>query len=128
MSTTTTDLQLLRDLPKLRLHVVDCPPLPEFSGSAPSATAVDCNSDAVRPEGRREDEEECRTPTSEENRIPALLSCPPAPKKPRLALSCKRKLSELDFFEIVNRAEVEEFFSATPVEPKRRRLPERIVA
>ncbi|CAN1238687.1 hypothetical protein LINGRAPRIM_LOCUS2164 [Linum grandiflorum] len=42
-----------------------------------------------------------------------MLKCPPAPRKPkaRPATSCKRKLmSELDFFEVVNREEVESFF------------------
>nr|XP_010918593.1 cyclin-dependent protein kinase inhibitor SMR1 [Elaeis guineensis] len=42
---------------------------------------------------------ECRTPTSEESRIPPVpSSCPPAPKKPRQVLLCKRRLSELELF------------------------------
>ncbi|MBA0619560.1 hypothetical protein Godav_028715 [Gossypium davidsonii] len=32
-------------------------------------------------DGSLSDPEICRTPTSEEHRIPELLSCPPAPKK-----------------------------------------------
>ncbi|KAL7200024.1 hypothetical protein ACSBR2_022184 [Camellia fascicularis] len=28
-------------------------------------------------------DDECRTPTSPEYKIPAMLNCPPAPKKPR---------------------------------------------
>ncbi|KAH7669541.1 hypothetical protein IHE45_11G084900 [Dioscorea alata] len=44
-----------------------------------------------------------RTPQSKENKIPEVgLSCPPpAPKKPRpVAVLCKRKLSELEFFKV----------------------------
>ncbi|KAL3520797.1 hypothetical protein ACH5RR_018946 [Cinchona calisaya] len=58
-----------------------------------------------------EEEEGCRTPKFAENMIPKILSCPPAPKKPRrvASSSCKRKLSE--FFEsVVGREEVESFF------------------
>ncbi|XP_008803458.2 cyclin-dependent protein kinase inhibitor SMR1-like [Phoenix dactylifera] len=43
--------------------------------------------------------DECRTPTSEESKIPPVpSSCPPAPKKPRQVLLCKRRLSELELF------------------------------
>ncbi|KAJ4837385.1 hypothetical protein Tsubulata_029282 [Turnera subulata] len=66
----------------------------------------------------------CRTPTSEEHKIPAILSCPPAPRKPRRGVSCKRKLSEFDFFEIVKREEVDRFFqSAFETTAKRRCRP-----
>ncbi|KAG1362613.1 cyclin-dependent protein kinase inhibitor SMR1 [Cocos nucifera] len=42
---------------------------------------------------------ECRTPTSEESRLPTVpSSCPPAPKKPRKVLLCKRRLPELELF------------------------------
>ncbi|XP_030550470.2 cyclin-dependent protein kinase inhibitor SMR3-like [Rhodamnia argentea] len=69
----------------------------------------------ARPSGNGEDGsggEFCRTPTSEKHRIPAALRCPPAPKKPRFSrsTSCRRKLSELDFFDVVNRREVDTFF------------------
>ncbi|KAJ6900740.1 cyclin-dependent protein kinase inhibitor SMR1-like [Populus alba x Populus x berolinensis] len=54
---------------------------------------------------------ECCTPTSAQHKIPALLTCPPAPKKPpRSPDSCKRKLSNLHFFEVMNREEVDLFF------------------
>ncbi|XP_010032122.2 cyclin-dependent protein kinase inhibitor SMR3 [Eucalyptus grandis] len=57
------------------------------------------------------DDESCRTPRSEKHRIPAVLCCPPAPKKPRFShSSCKRKLSELDFFDVVNHRKVDAFF------------------
>ncbi|GLT93275.1 hypothetical protein SLE2022_110760 [Rubroshorea leprosula] len=56
------------------------------------------------------DEEKCRTPTSAEHKIPPVLCCPPAPQKPRRRVSCKRKLSELELFEIVNRDEMDAYF------------------
>ncbi|XP_004509660.1 cyclin-dependent protein kinase inhibitor SMR6-like [Cicer arietinum] len=32
--------------------------------------------------------EECCTPTSEESKIPTLLTCPPAPRKQKASLKC----------------------------------------
>ncbi|RVW97743.1 cyclin-dependent protein kinase inhibitor SMR1 [Vitis riparia] len=55
----------------------------------------------------------CRTPTSAEHKIPVILTCPPAPRKPRRVVRCKRRIREFDFFEIVNRDEVEEFFRSS---------------
>ena len=37
------------------------------------------------------EEEECQTPKSEENKIPSVLCCPPAPCKPKW-IPVKRKL------------------------------------
>ncbi|GMI92230.1 hypothetical protein HRI_002892300 [Hibiscus trionum] len=55
--------------------------------------------------------EECRTPTSSDQKIPSIQSCPPTPKKKVLAkFVLKRKLSELHFFETTRREEVESFF------------------
>ncbi|KAI5344350.1 PREDICTED: cyclin-dependent kinase inhibitor [Prunus dulcis] len=47
----------------------------------------------------------CRTPTSKEHKIPTVVTCPPAPRKParRAASSCKRKLQ---FFETANQDEI----------------------
>ncbi|OWM79499.1 hypothetical protein CDL15_Pgr022911 [Punica granatum] len=61
------------------------------------------NSDAVHPEVHHENEDECRTPMSKENRIPVVLTCPPAPKRSRdLTLAWKRKLLEQEVLEILN--------------------------
>ncbi|CAI9296182.1 unnamed protein product [Lactuca saligna] len=59
--------------------------------------------------------EECVTPTSPEHRIPEILSCPPAPKKQRhgASPSCKRRLTEFQFFEVVARDEIDSFFKAS---------------
>lgn len=57
------------------------------------------------------DQEECKTPTSSDHKIPRIRSCPPTPrKKERKLLLQKRKFSEMEFFEASNRDEVESFF------------------
>lgn len=80
----------------------------------------------IIPESSYHDDEgeegDCRTPTSEENKIPPLQSCPAAPKKPRAVISLrKRKLcpdsdsesqSQLQFFEHAGRDEVDSFLKS----------------
>ncbi|KAL1542349.1 cyclin-dependent protein kinase inhibitor SMR2 [Salvia divinorum] len=55
---------------------------------------------------------ECWTPKSAEHKIPAAISCPPAPRKPRRGslLACKRRLYELDFYEAVAEEKIDAFF------------------
>ncbi|OVA19473.1 hypothetical protein BVC80_9057g50 [Macleaya cordata] len=56
-----------------------------------------------------EDDECCRTPKSKENKIPVMVSCPPAPRKKRPpVVSCKRKLSDdqLQLFEFISHEQV----------------------
>ncbi|CAL0332316.1 unnamed protein product [Lupinus luteus] len=54
--------------------------------------------------------EECKTPTRSSNQIPAILTCPPAPrKKKRPNLSA---YDEFSFFEDNNAEEVEVFFQS----------------
>ncbi|KAE8656754.1 hypothetical protein F3Y22_tig00116997pilonHSYRG00282 [Hibiscus syriacus] len=56
-------------------------------------------------------EEECKTPTSSDQKIASIQSCPPTPKKKvRAKFGLKRKLSELHFFETTRREELESFF------------------
>ncbi|KAK4375933.1 hypothetical protein RND71_006610 [Anisodus tanguticus] len=57
-------------------------------------------------------EELCRTPTCRKNKIPIVGSFPPpAPKKPREVLLCKRKFPRFDeFFESSGNEELEKFF------------------
>ncbi|XP_038884240.1 cyclin-dependent protein kinase inhibitor SMR1-like [Benincasa hispida] len=98
------DLEFPKNLPKIRLPLqVRSPPKPSLSDNIPSS-ASDRDSDL--------DRRSCRTPTSAEHKIPKILSCPGAPKKPkRPPVPCKRKLTmELKFFEIVNQEEVDNFF------------------
>ncbi|XWS75243.1 hypothetical protein CRYUN_Cryun01aG0068800 [Craigia yunnanensis] len=99
----STDLELFQDLAKINL--------PKLKIQSSNESGI-----VIQEENKNQDSSsssECLTPTSEENKIPAVLSCPPAPRKPRKrAVSSKRKLSELQFFEIVNREEVDAFFKA----------------
>ncbi|XP_047323625.1 cyclin-dependent protein kinase inhibitor SMR3-like [Impatiens glandulifera] len=91
----STELQL--QLPQIRI-----PPIRSIDHT------ITFNDDKIKSEN---EENECRTPTSPANRIPAIFVCPPAPKKKRPAISCKRKLSELDFFGFVPaREEIDCFF------------------
>ncbi|KAL4334930.1 hypothetical protein GQ457_07G035380 [Hibiscus cannabinus] len=61
--------------------------------------------------GEAVEEEECKTPTSSDHKIPSIRSCPPTPKKKaRAKFVLKRKPSELHFFETTRREEVESFF------------------
>ncbi|XP_022139169.1 cyclin-dependent protein kinase inhibitor SMR1-like [Momordica charantia] len=55
----------------------------------------------------------CRTPTSVENKIPALLQCPPAPRKRKRPPTCRRRLMELEFVEIVSREEIEPYLASS---------------
>ncbi|KAG6760656.1 hypothetical protein POTOM_033831 [Populus tomentosa] len=58
-----------------------------------------------------DDQEECKTPTSGDHKIPAVQSCPPTPRKKMQVFEQKRKLPE--FFETTNNDEVESFFRSS---------------
>ncbi|KAG6765154.1 hypothetical protein POTOM_029172 [Populus tomentosa] len=108
----STDLESRRDLPRIQVRAVKTETLQ-------SCSATDDKETIIQQENSETDD--CQTPKSEEHKIPAVLSCPPAPRKPRRSFSCKRKLTELEFFEIVNREEVDSFFqSSFELLPKRR--------
>ncbi|KAF5744794.1 hypothetical protein HS088_TW07G00374 [Tripterygium wilfordii] len=74
-------------------------------------------------------EEECKTPTSSDHKIPTSQSCPPTPRKKPHVFLHKRKISELSFFEATRRDQIEVFFrspscdevSSTSVKKKRSR-------
>ncbi|GMN59823.1 hypothetical protein TIFTF001_028904 [Ficus carica] len=57
----------------------------------------------------------CKTPTSEDQKIPTTQSCPSTPRKPASdrVFRRKRTLSELHFFESTGREEVESFFRSS---------------
>lgn len=110
----STDLELLQDLSKIRLLTVKTRMITQSSNDV----GEDVGGKVVVVEPQQNEDngnnEECRTPTSEENKIPKILVCPPAPRKPRIRVpSCKRKLSELQFFEIANGEEVDAFFRSS---------------
>ncbi|XP_076928355.1 cyclin-dependent protein kinase inhibitor SMR13-like [Bidens hawaiensis] len=56
-------------------------------------------------------DEECVTPTATEHRIPAILTCPPVPKRPRRVR--KRKIHALPFVEFVDEDEIDSFFTSS---------------
>nr|XP_027125716.1 cyclin-dependent protein kinase inhibitor SMR2-like [Coffea arabica] len=67
--------------------------------------------------GTNHEEDQCKTPVSQDQKIPAPQTCPPAPKKPkRRGISRKRKLSKLQFFEKTGQEEVESFFQSSSSE------------
>ncbi|KDP43943.1 hypothetical protein JCGZ_05410 [Jatropha curcas] len=64
------------------------------------------------------EQEECKTPTSSDHKIPVSRSCPPTPRKKRpepqlMFLHNKRKLHENDFFEDTHRDEIDSFFRSS---------------
>ncbi|GLT81744.1 hypothetical protein SLE2022_001790 [Rubroshorea leprosula] len=72
-------------------------------------------------------DEECKTPTSSDYKIPTVRSCPPTPKKNVIRLNNmkKRKRSEMMFFETTGREEVESFFRSNLVEDISRNIKKR---
>lgn len=71
----------------------------------------------------------CTTPKSDENRIPAIENCPPAPVKPKnRVILCKRKLSEFQFFEAQDggRDQIESFFGSIEIDQSRRKIRKRL--
>ncbi|KAK9070265.1 hypothetical protein SSX86_010665 [Deinandra increscens subsp. villosa] len=104
----STDLQVLRDLPAIRLtsSKIKLPASPTRSNSA--------SDESCTVESEELEVEECKTPKSSEHKIPEITTCPPAPKKQRTSSpSCKRRISEFEFFEIVARDEIESFFKSS---------------
>ncbi|KAG2729706.1 hypothetical protein I3760_01G262100 [Carya illinoinensis] len=106
----STDLEFLHDLSKIPRLTVEIKTTEQASNDIADDVGTGV---VVEPKKEEEDDECCRTPTSKEHRIPEILDCPPAPRKPRRVTSCKRKLSELKFFEIVNPEEVDAFFRSS---------------
>jgi len=119
------DLELLQDLSKFNF------PTPIKIRSKTSKTKKDEGDDD-------EDDLRCSTPTSQEHKIPAVVdSPPPPPRKPRpppsapsataalMIRSCKRKLLVSTCEIIMNREEIDRFFSSvyneTSTTAKRRR-------
>ncbi|KAF8021208.1 hypothetical protein BT93_G1595 [Corymbia citriodora subsp. variegata] len=108
-------------------------PEPEFDSlMLPRLPPLKVQVEVAAGEGKAEAEaEECRTPTSEEHRIPPALTCPAAPRKPTArtrptpAVPRKRALppsDRLEFLEAASRGEVEGFFRSCNDAAKRRRF------
>ncbi|XP_071729112.1 cyclin-dependent protein kinase inhibitor SMR2-like [Rutidosis leptorrhynchoides] len=103
----STDLQFrqppIDQLPSLTISIPQLQHESSTSSSSSSSSTID------------PDQSECVTPTSPEHRIPAILACPPPPRKQRRFIpSCKRRLhSEFQFFEVVARDEIDSFFKSS---------------
>ncbi|CAD5190989.1 unnamed protein product [Musa acuminata subsp. malaccensis] len=74
--------------------------------------------------GDHGDEEECRTPTSEESKLPSLpLNCPPAPRKRRRVAVCRRRRPrwqpQVELI-VVGAKEMEQLFQRREEPPPRR--------
>lgn len=111
----STDLELCQDLPKLRVSSLRVRTQQASDQPAGSANGFANRKEKFNDDNNKENSEWPRTPTSKEHKIPALMTCPPAPRKPmKKVVPCKRKLmTELKFFEIVKREEVESFFRSS---------------
>ncbi|CAI8603891.1 unnamed protein product [Vicia faba] len=131
----STDLHLHHQLPKLRItavkldddvdvdvDVVSSDQFPETPAvdDIPSSpitqreTETETENDGAVVDGENENDESYRTPTSKESKIPEILNCPPAPKKPKPFVSCKRKLmDEFQFFEVSSNEDMDAFFRST---------------
>ena len=113
---SSTDLELIhQDLPNIKLSPITIQtPEPSEAPSVVPRTLIQRRKDDDNDDDNKDNEDLCRTPTSERHRIPKILTCPPAPRKPaRRVPSCKRKLTELQFFDVKNREDVEEFFRSS---------------
>ncbi|KAL8145918.1 hypothetical protein AgCh_003884 [Apium graveolens] len=65
----------------------------------------------VNPNNSSCSDDECKTPTSPGSKIPAVLSCPPAPRK-RRTMSRKESIKrKLEFIEMIDFEEIEAFFN-----------------
>ncbi|RWV92210.1 hypothetical protein GW17_00045434, partial [Ensete ventricosum] len=74
--------------------------------------------------GEHGDEEECRTPTSEESKLPSLpINCPPAPRKRRRVSVCSRRRRRQPQVEliVVGAKEMEQLFQRRDQPPPPRR-------
>ncbi|KAL6980276.1 hypothetical protein U1Q18_021919 [Sarracenia purpurea var. burkii] len=112
----STDLEFRQGLPQLRLSTDRSIATSQLAETIASGDDGREKTPIWTPKSGSESsgDDECQTPTSAEHKIPATLSCPPAPKKPRqLSGSCKRKMCEIKFFEIVEREEIESFFRSS---------------
>jgi len=123
----STDLHL-QQLPKLRISAVDVVENDDVvtpsSDQAPDVADTMSSSAIIEPEIEKENvdgavvdgeiDESYRTPTSKESKIPEIQDCPPAPRKPKPFVSCKRKLmDDFQFFEVKNNEDMDAFFRST---------------
>ncbi|CAL0303099.1 unnamed protein product [Lupinus luteus] len=116
----STNLQLPHELPKLQISSVKTI-LPDHiatiihvkveqnNGDGGDGSGGNDNSYQTQQDSGGGDDNSYQTPTSKESKIPAIITCPQAPRKSK-QISCKRKLmDEYQFFEVVNKEETDAF-------------------
>lgn len=124
----STDLHL-QQLPTLRISAAvdnldDDDVVTPSSDQLPDVADTMSSSAIIEPEIEKENvdgavvdgeiDESYRTPTSKESKIPEIQDCPPAPRKPKPFVSCKRKLmDDFQFFEVKNNEDMDAFFRST---------------
>lgn len=123
----STDLHL-QQLPKLRISAVDVienddvvtpssDQVPDVADTMSSSAIIESEIEKENVDGAVVDgeiDESYRTPTSKESKIPEIQDCPPAPRKPKPFVSCKRKLmDDFQFFEVKNSEDIDAFFRST---------------
>ncbi|KAK7391500.1 hypothetical protein VNO78_19916 [Psophocarpus tetragonolobus] len=124
--TMSTDFQLNHELPKLRIAAAKNDDVPSDDVTSHHDRNVlssvvtlaendnDNDNDGEVSAATVDEDESYRTPTSKESKIPAVTTCPPAPKKPKPFASCKRKLlDEFQFFDDTNKEDMDAFFRST---------------
>ncbi|OIW01719.1 hypothetical protein TanjilG_05172 [Lupinus angustifolius] len=90
----STGLQLHHELPNLRVDIEmdKTPPYDDNINMSPIITKSN--------EVKMIQNDVNRTPTSRESKIPEMVLCPPAPRRPKSLVSRKRKhVDEFQFFE-----------------------------
>lgn len=123
----STDLHH-QQLPKLRISAVDVvldddvvtpssDQVPDVADTMSSSAIIESEIEKENVDGAVVDgeiDESYRTPTSKESKIPEIQDCPPAPRKPKPFVSCKRKLmDDFQFFEVKNNEDMDAFFRST---------------
>ncbi|KAK7356568.1 hypothetical protein VNO80_15842 [Phaseolus coccineus] len=120
----STDFHLHHDLPKLRIAAVKIEEVPSDHHLDTLVSSVVTRAEEESHEEETvavtaaaavaEEDESYRTPTSKESKIPAIMTCPPAPRKPKAFASCKRKLfDDFQFFDVTNKEDMDAFFRST---------------
>ncbi|KAJ7970511.1 cyclin-dependent protein kinase inhibitor SMR1-like [Quillaja saponaria] len=116
-----SDQPIQHDLPEIRItSTVKTSIITSDANSEIKASSI--TSDANSEHDAVTDEEGFRTPKSEEYRIPAILNCPPAPRKVRRPFLWRRKRSlfqESQFFKIMNEYEDDLFSDWSPFNRKK---------
>ena len=114
VSISPEDDSFTESTPALATMAADDSPLKSTINATDSDPLRKCVDSLV---DNAEEEEECQTPKSEEHKIPPVLCCPPAPRKPKW-IPAKRKLpaSPLQGFYFPSNSDLQSLFGLDLVE------------